>query len=109
MKGTMMKTLDQLYQHFYTPTEQPNLQNTIKQNHKILIENLSKEHRKIVLRMMDAQMMIGSLQSEESFICGFKLAFQILTELEYDTGRSIEVGIDVSGQFFMEEKNNEDD
>ena len=104
-----MKTLDQLYHNFYSPTQQTNLQNTIKQNHKILIENLSKEHRKIVLRMMDAQSMIASLQSEESFICGFKLAFQILTELEYDTGRSIEVGIDVSDQFFMEEKNNEDD
>ena len=108
MEGNNMKTLEQLYQHFYTPTKQPNLQNTIKQNHKILIENLSKEHRKIVLRMMDAQMMISSLQSEESFICGFKLALDLLTELEYNTGRSIEVGIDVSGQFFMEEKNNED-
>ena len=104
-----MKTIDQLYQHFYNPTEQTNLQNTIEQNHKILIENLSKEHRKIILRMMDAQTMIASLQSEESFVCGFKLAFQILTELEYDTGRSIEVGLDVSDQFFMEEKNNEDD
>ena len=104
-----MKTLEQLYHDFYSPTQQTNLQNTIKKNHKILIENLSKEHRKIVLRMMDAQMMIGSLQSEESFICGFKLALQILTELEYDTGRSIEVGLDVSDQFFMEEKNNEDD
>ena len=47
--------------------------------------------------------------SEESFICGFKLALQIRTELEYDTGRSIEVGIDVSDQFFMEEKHNEID
>ena len=102
-----MKTLDQLYQHFYNPTQQTNLQNTVKQNHKILIENLSKEHRKIVLRMMDAQTMIASLQSEESFICGFKLAFKILTELEYDTGRSTLVGIDVSDQFFMEEKSNE--
>ena len=35
--------------------------------------------------------------------------FQILTELEYDTGRSTEVGIDVSHQCFMEEKNNEND
>ena len=95
-----MKTLDQLYQHFYNPTDQTNLQNTIEKNHKILIENLSKEHRKIVLRMMDAQMMIGSLQSEESFICGFKLALEILNEIKYDTGRSIEVGIDVSDQFF---------
>ena len=49
-------------------------------------------------------MMIVSLQSDENFICGFKLALQILTELEYDTGRSIEVGIDVSDQFFMEDQ-----
>ena len=37
---------------------------------------------------------------KESVICGFKLAVQIPTELENDTGRSIEVGIDVSDQFF---------
>ena len=103
-----MKTIDQLYQHFYNPTEQTNLQNTIEQNHKILIENLSKEHRKIILRMMDAQTMIASLQSEESFICGFKLALDLLTEIKYDTGRSVEVGIDVSGQFFKEDKSNEE-
>ena len=44
-------------------------------------------------------MMIGNLKSEESFICGFKLAFQILTELDYDTGCSIEVGIDGATNF----------
>ena len=46
-------------------------------------------------------MRIGSLRVKESFICGFKLAVQIPTELEYDTGRSIEVGIDVRDQFFV--------
>ena len=45
-------------------------------------------------------MRIGSLRVKESVICGFKLAVQIPTELENDTGRSIEVGIDVSDQFF---------
>ena len=100
-----MKTLDQLYQHFYKPTEQTNLQNTIDQNQQVLIENLSKEHRINVLCMVDAQTMIGSLQSKESFICGFKLALELLSEFKYETDHSILVGTDVSDQFFRKEQN----
>ena len=85
-----MTTLDQLYDNFYEPIKQVQLQNEISLNHKILIENLSKEHRKVVLRIMDAETMITGLQSRESFICGFKLAMEILSELKYEDGHSFE-------------------
>ena len=77
-----MQTLDQLYDRFYNPNPQYYFKNEVEENHKILIANLSKEHRKIVLRIIDAQMMITNLQSEESFICGFNLATELLTELK---------------------------
>ena len=86
----LMTTLDQLYDNFYEPIKQTRLENEISLNHKILIENLSKEHRKVVLRIIDAQMMITGLQSRESFICGFKLAMEILSELKYEDGHSFE-------------------
>lgn len=43
--------------------------------------------------------MITLLQSRESFVCGFKLAMEILSELKYENGHSIEYKLDESDYF----------
>ena len=50
-------------------------------------------------------MMIGSLQSEESFICGFKLALELSEELKYQKNSDYISEIEVKSLFSMEVKN----
>ena len=69
----------------YTFCEQnsyEHLEIEVEENHKILIENLSKEHRKIILKIIDTLMLINTLQTNQSFMCGFKLAVDMTTELQ---------------------------
>lgn len=67
---------------------------------KYMIDRLSKEDRKTVLRIIDALGMICNYQSKASFIQGFGLGMELATELKnYD--RSLEEILNDCGQFFM--------
>ena len=54
----MPKRLDDLYHELFTPLELPKLKSSIEDNHRIVIDHLSMEDRKIVLRIIDALEMI---------------------------------------------------
>ena len=86
----MPKRLDDLYHEFFTPLELPKLKSSIEDNHKILIDHLSKEDRKIVLRIIDAEEMIFNYQSKAKFIQGFKLGVELAIELQNYNDHSLE-------------------
>lgn len=100
-----MQTLEKLYDIFYNPNPQHYFKNEVEENHKILIANLSKEHRKVVLRIIDAQMMITNLQSRESFICGFNLAHNLFTELNMYNKGDCNSEEEMQPLYSMEEEN----
>ncbi len=105
----MPKRLDDLYHEFYTPWQLQELKSSIEDNHKILIDHLSKEDRKIVLRIIDALEMICNYQTKASFIQGFKLGFELTTELQTYDSRSVEINSQNCGNSFMPNGGTEDE
>ena len=100
-----MQTLEKLYDKFYEPSRQPFFQNLIDESHQTLIQNLSKADRKLVLRIIDSKDEISCNHTIESFICGFNLAMEILTELKnYKKGNSFSDD-EMELPFAMEETN----
>ena len=84
----MNDTLKQLYNRFYTPLPMTEAEQEIEDCHKQLIERLEKPERKLVLRIMDAQSLITEERSVDSFLCGFKLAWELAYELNrFETDR----------------------
>ena len=79
----MNDTLKQLYNRFYTPLPMTEAEQEIEDCHKQLIERLEKPERKLVLRIMDAQSLITEERSVDSFLCGFKLAWELAYELNH--------------------------
>ena len=77
----MDKLLEVLYDHFHTPRKDERLNQVVEDNHQELIESLSKEDRKKVLAIIDAQNESAEIQSIDSFIQGFRLATQLWMEL----------------------------
>ena len=56
--------------------------------HQQLIERSDKPERRLVLRIMDAQGLIAEERSVDSFLCGFKLAWELTYELNhFETNR----------------------
>lgn len=56
--------------------------------HQQLIERLEKLERKLVLRSIDAQNLMIEQRSVDSFICGFRLAWEMAYELNhFETNR----------------------
>ena len=75
------KLLNDLYDHFYTPPELSAQKQEIEECHRVLITTLDKPERRLVLRIIDAKDRIMEESSIDSFISGFKLAWQLSTEL----------------------------
>lgn len=101
----MPNILDDLYHSFYTSLELPELKSSVEENHKILTDRLSKEDRKIILRIIDALEMVCNYQSKDSFIEGFKLGFELKTELQNYNDHSFEKeNLNDCGQFFMSQE-----
>lgn len=85
----MDKTLNALYDSFYTPLEMAELKQAVEANRELLRDKLSVAERKLVLRIVDDLNMMATDLSMDSFICGFKLAWQMANELNnYDNRRS---------------------
>ena len=83
----MNKILKALYDSFYTPPAMLDLESEVKSAHRKLIERLDKQERRLVLQIIDAQDAIAHDRSLDSFICGFKLAWQMTQELnDYKNG-----------------------
>ena len=79
----MNNTLNQLYNRFYTSLPMEESEQEIKTCHRQLIERLEKPERKLILRIMDAQNLIAETRSVDSFLCGFKLAWELAYELDH--------------------------
>ena len=55
--------------------------------HQQLIDRLEKPERKLVLRIIDTQNLIAEERSIDSFLCGFKSAWDLSNELNhYESG-----------------------
>ena len=97
----MPKRLDDLYHSFFKQQDFNELKLSVEENHKLLIDRLAKEDRKTVLRIMDALEMICNYQSKASFIQGFKLGFELTTELQNYNSHSAEIDSQSCGNSFM--------
>lgn len=105
----MPKRLDDLYHEFFTPLELTKLKSSVEENHKTLIDHLSKEDRKIVLRIIDALEMICNYQTKASFVQGFKLGFELTTELQTYDAHSAEIDSQNCGHSFMPQEVQKDE
>ena len=77
------KLLKELYDHFYIHPEIEEQENEVEECHKALIAALEKPERRLVLRIIDAQNLMIEQRSVDSFICGFRLAWEIANELNH--------------------------
>ena len=83
----MNDTLNQLYGRFYPPLPMEEAEQEIEDCRRQLIERLEKPERKLVLRIMDAQNLIVEERAIDSFLCGFKLGWELSNELNhYENG-----------------------
>lgn len=81
----MDNILKLLYHHFYRMPENTPNEKRIQANHRLLSQRLNKRNSKLVLRIIDDKDLICSDVSLDSFICGFRLAWQIANEIQnYD-------------------------
>ena len=79
----MNNTLKLLYDRFYTALPMAEAEQEVRLCHRRLIEQLEKPERKLILRIIDAQNLIAEERSVDSFLCGFKLAWELAYELNY--------------------------
>ena len=79
----MNETLRLLYDRFYTPLPTVESEQEVELCHRQLIERLDKPERKLVLQIIDTQNHIIGERSLDSFLCGFKLAWELSNELNH--------------------------
>lgn len=79
----MHDTLKLLYDRFYTPLPMVESEQEVETCHRQLIERLGKPERKLVLQIIDAQNLMIEQRSVDSFICGFRLAWELAYELNH--------------------------
>ena len=78
----MNDTLKLLYDRFYIPLPMVEFEQEVETCHRQLIERLDKPERKLVLQIIDAQNLMIEQRSVDSFICGFRLAWELAYELK---------------------------
>lgn len=81
----MNELLHAIYDHFYVPSKETKRHQEIESCHQALIETLSKDERRILLRIIDVKDQIAEIESVDSFIQGFLLASQLAAELSHYT------------------------
>ena len=79
----MNETLRMLHNRFYTPLPMAESEQEVETCHRQLIERLDKPERKLVLRIIDAQNLMIEERSLDSFLCGFRLAWEMANELNH--------------------------
>ena len=86
----MDNILKALYYTLYSPTPHPEEEREINAAYQELLHRLKKPERKLVLQIIDAKDAIIDARSLDSFICGFRLAWKLFTELDhYENERPI--------------------
>ena len=75
----MNDTLKLLYERFYTPLPLVDYEQEVETCHRQLIERLEKPERQII----DTQNHIIEERSLDSFLCGFRLAWELANELDH--------------------------
>jgi len=100
--------LTALYDSFYIRPEMAALKQSVESNRALLRDKLPAEQRKIALRIVDDLTMMISAESLDSFLSGFKLAWQLTNELNHHgNGRSTpadNAGLDARSAFQKEEE-----
>ena len=79
----MNETLRLLYDRFYTSPSMVESEQEVETCHRQLIERLDKPERKLVLRIIDTQNLMMEQRYVDSFICGFRLAWEMANELNH--------------------------
>ena len=79
----MNETLNLLYDRLYTPLPLVEYDPKVETCHRQLIERMDKSERKLVLRIIDVHNHIIEEQSLDSFLCGFRLAWELSNELNH--------------------------
>lgn len=79
----MNNVLYYFYNKFYTPLPLAEYEQEVETCHHQLIERLEKPERKLVLRIIDTQNHIIEERSLDSFLCGFRLAWELANELNH--------------------------
>ena len=77
----MNEQLKALYDSFYEPLPSVRLKQEIEDCHQKLIAVLEKPERRLVLQIIDDKDQIAEDRSIDSFIAGFRLAWQLSNEL----------------------------
>ena len=77
----MKELLLAIYDRFYKPDVPESLNREIEDCHRQLIDALSKNDRKVLLRLIDDKDHIAEQLSIDSFIRGFPMAWQLATEI----------------------------
>ncbi len=80
----MNETLRLLYDKFYTPLPMVESEREVETCHRQLIERLDKPERRLILWIIDAQNLMIEERSIDSFVCGFRLAWEMANELNHD-------------------------
>lgn len=86
----MDNILKVLYNHCYSEPENTPQEMRIKVNHQLLRQRLSKRNSKLVLRIIDDKDQICTDVSLDSFIFGFRLAWQIANQVVAQAARGFE-------------------
>ena len=85
MKNELLKAM---YDCFYIPPELLAAKQEVEDCHQTLIDRLGKTERNLVLQIIDAQNLMIEQRSVDSFICGFRLAWELANELNhFETNR----------------------
>ena len=80
--------MEALYDCFYTPPAYTERKAVVEANRALLRERIPTAERKLVLRIVDDLTLMAETRSEDSFICGFKLGWLLVNELNnYDNRR----------------------
>ena len=84
----MEELLYEIYRKLYTPLPLTKLKADAHHCHQQLVERLDKSERNLVLTLIDRKDAIIGEISLDSFICGFRVAMDLLNALdEYDCKR----------------------
>ncbi len=77
-----MSIFDELHKTYSPHQPRQKYLSEIEESHQILIAELAKQHRKLVLQIIDNKDMICGEHGRESFRNGFLLAWRILGEMD---------------------------
>ena len=105
----MPKRFDDLYHSFCNKQDFTNRMLSVEESNKDLISKLAEADGKAVLRIIDALEMICNYQSKASFIQGFKLGFELTTELQNYSSHSAEIDSQNCGNSFMPQEVQKDE